>query len=37
MTAIIFNPERFRGTLKSRWEEQHQSLREITRSFRSEK
>jgi hypothetical protein len=43
--AIIFQPRtlllanRFgvRGTLKSRWREQNQLLREITGSFRSEK
>jgi len=39
MTAIISNPERFRETLKSRWQQPRtlSGLREITRTFRSEK
>jgi len=32
-----FQPECFRGTLKSRWQKQNEQLREITRTFRSEK
>jgi hypothetical protein len=36
-TVIIFNPERFRGTLNSRWQEQNQLLCEITASFCSQK
>jgi len=36
MTAIIFNPECFRGTLKSRWQEQNQQLREMTGTFHSD-
>jgi hypothetical protein len=36
-TATIFNPECFRGALKSRWQQQSELLHETTATFHSEK